>query len=204
MYRKQILSSLTIAALTFLAPSARADLIPVGYMSWNVNIPGSAGEFDITNLSGPNALPPDFPVLSGVNLVSLTLTVDFVGGGSETFGSGSGYFSLAPDGLSLNGTDIPIGGTNPLPVSATLTGDFSPTSGINVSGMGAVSILPSLYNSGGTTGVSIVDSPNLEDGDFGVIYAETTSSNSVPEPGTLGLAGLGLVALLMAARTKKQ
>lgn len=52
---------------------------PVAVLSWDVIFPGNAGQFDITNLTGPNALPPDFPITSAVNLTDLTLTVNFSG-----------------------------------------------------------------------------------------------------------------------------
>src|SRR3974390_3166489 len=52
---------------------------PVAVLSWDLIFPGNAGQFDISNLTGPNALPPDFPITSSVNLTDLTLTVDFGG-----------------------------------------------------------------------------------------------------------------------------
>jgi hypothetical protein len=54
----------------------------VAVLSWDLIFPGNAGEFDILNLSGPNSLPPDFPITTLVNLGSLTLTVDFPGTGT--------------------------------------------------------------------------------------------------------------------------
>ena len=123
--RKVVTSiGLLIGALAVCVP-ATAGIIPVGFISWDVTFPGNAGEFDILNLTGPNsdALPAfDFPILTEVNLSSLSLTVNFVGGGSHVFGPG--YFTLASDGESENGTAIPIGGTNPLPTGATLTGEL--------------------------------------------------------------------------------
>ena len=116
-----------VIALSVTAPPAAAD-IPVGLVAWDVTFPGNAGEFDIVNLSGPNAFPPFFPITTALNLSSLNLVVDFVGGSTETFGPGSGYFTLASDGESFNGGSIPIGGTNPQPIDATLSGLFTPTS----------------------------------------------------------------------------
>jgi hypothetical protein len=189
-----------LSAAAIWIPIAAATQIPVGYISWDVDFPGNAGQFDITNLSGPNNAPPTFPITTTVSLSSLNLVVNFVGGGSATYGPTSGYFSLDPiDGESFNGTAIPIGGTNPEPLNATLTGVFSPTS-INVSGSGTVSIQTAFT-------VTFSDTPSLVDGDFGVIYATTVTTSGVPEPGTwmllgLGLAGLGL-ARSMKARSMK-
>src|ERR1700730_12715596 len=93
-----------VVALTFVlvggsATAARASIIPIGFVSWDVNFPGNAGQFDISNETGPNSTPfPDttFPVLTSVDLGSLALTVDFANGSSRTFGSS--YFTLGFDG----------------------------------------------------------------------------------------------------------
>src|ERR1035438_5601109 len=173
----------TVAALC--VGSAAASTIAVGYISWDVNFPANAGEFDIVNVTGPNAAPPTFPITTLVSLSNLTLMVNFVGGGSTTYGPTSGYFSLDPDGESLDGTAIPIGGTNPEPLSATLTGTFSPTS---ISDPGADHILPAFS-------VTFSDAPNLVDGDLGVIYATEGTGGVTPEPGSWLLLAIGLVGL---------
>jgi hypothetical protein len=79
------------------------------------------------------------------------------------------YFTLAPDGLSYNGAAIPVGGTNPTPISATLTGTFSPATG---TGIGSGSILPSFS-------VTLSDSPTLNDGDVAVIEATDAVTNDM-------------------------
>ena len=174
-----------VLGLVTLCGTLAASQIPAGYLSWDVNFPGNAGQFDIQNYTGPNALPPDFPITTTLNLASLSLDVMFVGGGSKIFTSS--YFTLDSDGESLDGTAIPIGGTNPEPVSATLTGTFSTTS---INDPGADTILPSFS-------VTFSDTPFLVDGDLGVINAtEGTSAPGVPEPGTTGLLALGLMALV--------
>jgi len=165
-----------------------------GYISWDLIFPGNAGEFDITNLTGPvnNSGDTSFPITTELELSNLSLLVDFVGGGSETFGPLSGYFSLAADGESQNGTAIPIGGTNPEPVSATLTGTFSATtvSLDAAAGGGSINISP-------TFSVSFSDTPNLQDGDLGIIYAEPAIS-ATPEPGTWLMLATGLLLLALA------
>jgi hypothetical protein len=188
-------SVLFFALAALVATSAFAGTVAVGYVSWDVTFPGNAGQFDIVNLSGPNAAPPTFPILTELNLSNLNLVVHFVGGSSTTFGPGSGYFSLSPDGESFNGTAIPLGGTNPQPLSATLTGNFSPTSILDP---GADSILP-------TFSVTFSDTPNLVDGDLGVIYAtEGTSTTGTPEPGTWMFLATGLAGLTIMRSMKRR
>jgi hypothetical protein len=178
--------------------TAAAQTYGAGYISWDVTFPGEAGQFDITNLTGPNNSGDTFfPITTELELSNLSLLVDFAGGSSETFGPLSGYFSLGPDGESLNGTAIPIGGTNPEPIDATLTGTFSTTTVAldAAEGGGSVTINP-------TFSVSFSDTPNLVDGDLGIIYATTAVSSATPEPGTWLMLASGLVVLLLAGRIR--
>jgi hypothetical protein len=188
--------SLLAGVVTFCVLASAAS-VPIGFISWDVSFPGNAGQFDISNLTGPNSstLPAfDFPVTTLLHLSGLSLVVDFVGGGSTT--EPGSYFSLAADGESFNGSGIPIGGTNPQPIDATLTGTISPTTmTYNTSSTGnpVTSAILSTFS------VKFSDSPNLADGDFGVIFATTTTAGSgVPEPGTWMLFGIGMVSLLVA------
>ena len=114
-----------------------------------------------------------FPITTTVLLSSLNLVVNFVGGSTQTF--------RARIGLLYSGSGWPVfrrfqpfrfGGTNPLPPDATLTGTFSPLT-IDA-GAGPVAIQP-----GFTTTIS--DSPNLVDGDFGIIGASPTSATPVSQ-----------------------
>ncbi|HLI82506.1 MAG TPA: hypothetical protein VKV17_01240 [Bryobacteraceae bacterium] len=176
-------AGLAAAALLLAQAPVFADVYTVGYVSYDI-VGTDTAAFDIFNGTGPNSLPPDFPVLSSVNLSNLSLTIDFSDGSSVM--EPSTYFTLAADGLSWNGSDIGIGGVNPVPVEAMLTGTFSPTS-IDVSGVGTVDILS-------TFSATILPSspPNLSDGDLALIEA-TSAGSSVPEPGFwLPLAIIGL------------
>ena len=115
--------------------------------------------------------------------------MDFIGGSSKTFGSS--YFTLAPDGLSLDGSAIPIGGTNPLPTDATLQGVFSPLT-IGLTGGGTDTI-----NSSFTAEVlPKIGSSSLQDGDLVVIDASSIGTSAVPEPSSLALVA-SLIALAL-------
>ena len=147
-------------------PTTFAAAIPIGFFSWDVTIPGSAGEFDIVNETGPNSTgDPTFPVSTSVNLSSLALKVLFSDGSSQSFSSS--YFTLDPfDGLSWEGSTIPIGGANPLPVGATLTGLFSPLA-LTLFDGSSVTI-----SSDFTSMIPVGGSP-LADGTFAIINANT-------------------------------
>ena len=176
--------TLLIASMAFGAS------IPIGFISWDVHAPGSAGAFDISNETGGNATVfPDqtFPVVTPVSLGSLSLLVNFNDGSSQTFGPG--YFTLLPDG-SFDGSDIPIGGANPLPVDATLTGTFSPTTIVENDG--------SVHTIDPGFSTFFSDSPNLVDGDLGIIYANE-SSGAVPEPAFVSWMLLGTFFLALIA-----
>src|SRR5215472_2228103 len=76
--------------------AAQATPIPLGFISWDVTVPGSFGQFDIVNQTGPNSSPPTWPVSTEVQFNSLSLVVDFSDGSTTTFDSS--YFTLNPDG----------------------------------------------------------------------------------------------------------
>jgi len=187
-----VLGNLSLAAC-FLSSGILAATIPVGFVTWDVTFPGNAGSFDITNQTGPNAsVFPDttFPITTKLNLSSLSLSVTFSDATTTVFGAS--YFTLAADGESFDGNSIAIGGKNPLPTSATLTGTFSP-------------LLVTL-NSGGTQSIgssfsatiSPSSGPTLSDGDLAIINATT---GVVPEPrGTGMLVLIGLVVLAFCRR----
>jgi len=197
--RKVTLLPLILAATT-CASVLSAEMIPAGSIAWDVTIPGTAGEFDIVNQTGPNAsIFPDttFPISTTLNLSSLSLIVDFSDGSTTTFGPS--YFTASLDGISFDGGVIPIGGASPLPIDATLTGDFSTTS-ITLNDGSTETILPSF-----SATILASSPPDLSDGDMAIIYATTPRGGVVPEPATvswmlLGLFFVGLVIRKQAHR----
>ena len=72
-----------------LSIAAHADqVVNVGFVSYNVTGTNVA-EFDIANFTGVNSSTfPDetFPVTTALSMTDLSLTVDFIGGATETFG----------------------------------------------------------------------------------------------------------------------
>lgn len=193
------LKNVTWLSLTMLAGSiAYADVFPVGYISYDVNIPKSTASFDISNQTGPNAsVLPDttFPIATTVNLTTLSLKVDFSDGSTETFGPA--YFTLASDGISFNGGAIPIGGANPQPTDATLTGMFNPTS-VTLTNGTQWDLTPNF-----TAVISPSSPPDLADGDLAIISANATPSGTspVPEPGAVILM-VTIAGLLLLPREK--
>ena len=194
-------SPLAVAAVALAGglawSAAQAAPIPLGDIQWDVTIPGSFGQFDIVNLTGPNSSPPSLPVTTEVQFSSLSLVVDFSDGSTTTFGSS--YFTLNADGESLDGSPIAIGGVSPQPISATLTGDLTPTT-ITVNGT------PTTVDSSFDTATILPSSPpDLSDGDFAIINAEPAGGSTVPEPDmTWTLLMGGFMALMLARRLRRR
>jgi hypothetical protein len=108
---------------------------------------------------------------------------------------------LSSDGLSFDGGDIAIGGVNPLPVDAVLTGTFSPLL-ISLDGGGTATILAGFS----ATITSALGGP-LGDGDLAVIYATPTDTTTpVPEPGSMLLVATAVLGLFVgrSRRTRQQ
>jgi hypothetical protein len=182
-------------ALGLLSVCAFAGVVPAGFMSYDVNIPNSTAAFDIVNMTGSNSTgDPTFPISTTVNLSSLSLMVDFSSGPPVTYGPS--YFTLSLDGISWDGGDIPIGGTSPIPVDATLTGVFSPTA-LMLFDSSTPNILPgfsaTLFGSG--------SGGMMQDGDNVIINAtEAPSGGAVPEPSSWILMAAGVALLALAVR----
>ena len=198
---------LLLAALAMISLSASADLIPVGFLSYDVTS-GSTAQFDIANETGPNASTfPDttFPITTSEHLTITSLTVDFSDGSKTVFGPS--YFTLIGDGLSFDGKTIAIGGTTPQPIDATLVGTFNDHSITLNDGSSATIASPFAFlNAAGTGSPEVADTPKLVDGDFAVIYASTTSGGppppTVPEPGSFLLLATGLAGFAGIAYRK--
>jgi hypothetical protein len=190
-----------LVACTLILPLAtrsvaRADTIPAGFLSWDVTQPGTTAQFDIVNETGPNSSGDStFPVITPVHLTSMLLSVQFSDRSIEQFTMAD--LTLNPfDGLSFESPTIAIGGANPKPVSASLTGQFSDTS-VTLFDGSMINIDPSFsstLNEAGST---------LTDGDLALIVAEVGSSpiqpiQVTPEPATWLL--VGSAAILVSLR----
>ncbi len=172
-----------LLAAGLMCASAHASFIPIGFLSFDATTSTTA-QFDIANMTGANAFAPDFPVLNPVTLSNLSLLVEFTGGGTQTFTQSD--FVLSLDGLSYDGPTVSTG-SGIVPISATLSGQLSPTS-LNVGSL--VTVAPSFFSAPLTN----VGGP-LQDGDTSLIFG-VTGSTDVPLPSTLALLLAGALAWL--------
>lgn len=198
----RLLRSAFIRLLTsmFFCGSACAALIPIGYLSYDVTLPGVSVEFDVTNQTGPNSSlfpDPTWPVVSSVPLSIAAFTVNFSDGSNQSLSPG--YFTLGSDGLSWFGDSIDISGNKPQPTFASLTGTFGMLTITLNDGSGTFIAPSSFTNAKGSAAPTVVDPAGtcsvpgagcLQDGDLAVIYA-----NAVPEPAM----GPLLAAVFLAA-----
>jgi hypothetical protein len=175
---------------------AFASTIPIGLFSFDVGT--SAGTtFDITNLTGTNAFPPDFPITSLLTIAVTSLTANTTGG--QLIIDGSRFSSVDPQGdvgCTVVG-DAGSGGCNFAAydiMSAILTGTVTPLTGL--------AGLPTGYTGIANTFTATI-TPNcgsmfLTAGcDAATINATLVAAEqaNVPEPSTGILLCIGLLAL---------
>ncbi len=199
---QRILTRLMLALLAagLMSAVAHADNIPVGDLSYDAaTLSATSASFDITNLTGANALPPDFPITTPVAISVAQIVVDLLGGGSVVL-PGSDFTVVDPQGdVDCTAAACDLSGDSV--VGATLTGTLSPTSGLSGLPAGDTGILAGFTTTispGGCGDGSVV----LETG-CDTAYINATGVGGVvgaPEPGTWGLMLIGFVGLLVARK----
>ena len=185
---------LALLAVFAFSAIASADDFGVGILSLDPSSTGTGDEFDIQNLTGSADLPPDYPVATPVTFDTISLTLNFEDGTTETlsasdftadgFGDffGNGSFDLAGDPIT----------------SATLTGTLSPTT-ITLSD-GTTETLAGTY----TATMTDPSGGPLEEFDAAEIFASTGSVVTTPEPGTSFMLLFGIAGLLGLGLKRKQ
>jgi hypothetical protein len=178
-------------------PAAKSEIV-VGVLSFDVVIPAGNGSpgisaFDIFNFTGPIYGPLASPpyATGSLTLDDVVLTAFLAGGSTQTFDLGN----IAPgELLDANGNPVvQVPGSWQF-TSATLTATLSQTTFMLSDGStftAAPSIALDLTPSSGGLLVAGLD--------FAAIYAEP-ATGTVPEPGTLVLLPLGLLALALTGR----
>jgi hypothetical protein len=179
-----------LCLMTCVPSVAAAATIQIGLLSFDGD--ASFNTFNVTNLTGPGALPPDFPIetLLAITVTGLNVSVD--GGG--TFFIGASAFTTDASG-NVNCTaagDASAGDCNFAAyqvLGATLTGTLAPTAGLVGLPAGFVGI-ESAFTASLTPGCGQF----LEAGCDAVIIDATAVADAVPEPSTVVLVGLGAAA----------
>jgi hypothetical protein len=189
---------LALLVLAAFSAVASADSYGVGVLSLDPSSSGTGDEFDIQNLTGSADLPPDFPVGTTLSFDTISLTLDFEDGTTETLTAAD----FTPDGFggfdgngSFDLTSDPI-------TEAILTGTLSPTS-VTLSD-GTTETLA------GTFSATLTDPSGGPLEEFDAVEIEATTGSGVtttPEPSSglflvIGMAGLlGLVWRRKQSRT---
>jgi hypothetical protein len=147
------------------------------------------------------------PLVTGSNLGSLSFTTGSLSSGNLQMGAtfnGGGTFDITWGG----GNGVPAGtifnGTFSGPVSWTLVTLANGTHNYTLTG----SISGTWYNgttvNGATVQLTINTGKGFFNGSTTISSGDTNITTSVPEPGTLGLLGTGLVGLAGALRRKSR
>ena len=181
---KKVLAALVIFVALALPQSATATPIALGVMVFDTFIPGPDGTnaFFISNLTGPFALLPDFPVATSITFESPSLSWLGPAGSPYDFGgAGIGPGTLDP-AFPIQFSDIVSF------ASATFTALLS-TSVFEL-GDGRVFQAASSLITAQLTNLGGVLTP----GDFLVLSTEAEEIATVPEPATLMLLASGLAA----------
>jgi hypothetical protein len=202
-----------LCILTACSTLASADSVGVGVFTFDLNTPTASATFDITNLTGSNAFAPDFPVTTPLTLTITSLVATLDGGGTLNL-NGSVFSIVDPQG-DLNCAvpgDAGSGGCNFSAynlVSATITGTFSPVTGITGLPGGATDISSTFTttitpNAG--CGPSGGTATTLTAGcDSAVIYATSLTVSAVPEPASWQMLLLAtLWTVILAIYKRKQ
>jgi hypothetical protein len=173
------------------AALAHADTFPVGTLSFDLLQTDSSGSLyglDVFNGTQPGG---GSPVSTFLSFSNLALSVTFSAGGTSSV-------VLTPtDALGDFSTGATFSADQLL--SATLTGTFSPTTGI-LANANIVNI-----NSAFSTLVTDISGGPLQDGDLAIINATTTvQSTPEPSPALLLLFGVALCVLSCQIRELKR
>jgi hypothetical protein len=191
MSRKRLLAALLLVCAVAFPPSASADMISLGLVSFDTFIPGPGGTtaFSILNLTGDPAiggfaLPPDFPVVTPLTFDAPLLTWTGASGGSFDFGS----VGIAPGSLDP-APQIQFPDTTPF-LSATFTATLSTGLFELADGRFFQALSPAI-----TASLLNLDAGVLMPGDFAVLSVDATevpSATPVPEPASVTLVATGL------------
>lgn len=183
-----------LSMLASFATVASAGTYAIGDLSYD-SISSSDDEFDITNLTGTDSFPPDFPITTLLNFTVVSLTVDFTSGPALVL-PGTDFTVVDADGdLDCTAGECNLFGDSI--TGATLTASISWTgsvSGLTTPDTTLSETLPSTVVTPGC------DTTLVAGCDGALIYADGSTGgggggSTVPEPAAFSLVGVGMALL---------
>jgi hypothetical protein len=191
------------AMAAILGPATMAAAVPVGTLSFELEIPREdpvpgTNHVLLTNLTGAEALPGDFPVLTGLVFQDSVLTLVSAAGASTSIDLGDvgpgflldGLTGLPPDALRFPDTESFAS----MSFTATLSAASFQLAGGATFVADSTTLSATLLPSSGAS---------LLAGDLAVLDVAGRTIQSVPEPSTLLLLAGGLGVAALAGRRRR-
>jgi hypothetical protein len=187
--------------MCFSTGQAKATLAPVGVFSYDTFIPAGGGSpgitaFNVSNLTGVWALPPDFPVVGSLTFQSASLTLTWIDLSQQVFMLGN----IGPGFLLDSGgnpvVQVPADQLfNSAEFTATLTASTFSTYDGSVFSANSTAVDVTLLPSSGSTLVADIDGTTIE--------VAGSVEAAAPEPSFYGFLMVAITLMAGIVRVRR-